>query len=88
MTHLKTALSVLLLTTFLAACSSTVTKVQTVKLTPPQELLTCKDAPTVPPEPRTQRDVAIYIAELRQAHQDCHATVEELKRWVGQEPVQ
>lgn len=74
--------------TLLGACSSTVTKVQTVKLTPPQELLTCKDAPTVPPEPRTQRDVAIYIAELRQAHKDCHATVDELKRWAGQVPVQ
>lgn len=65
-------------------CSSVVTKAQTVKLTPPEELLTCKDAPQIPPAPRTQRDVAVYIAELRAAHQDCHRTVDELKRWAGQ----
>lgn len=81
MTHRKIALSALLLTTFLTGCSSTVTKAHTVKLTPPQELLTCKDAPQIPPAPRTQRDVAVYIAELRAAHQDCRHTVDELKRW-------
>ena len=84
MTPAKTALCLLPLTMFLTACETTVTKVQAVKLTPPQELLTCKDSPTVPPEPRTQRDVAVYIAELRQAHADCKATVDELKRWAAQ----
>lgn len=46
MTRNWIALSALLLMTpWMAACSQTVTKVQTVKLTPPQELLSCKDAP-------------------------------------------
>ena len=65
----------------LGACSSTVTKVQTVKLVPPQELLHCKPTPAIPPAPRTQRDVALYIAELRASDADCRRTVEELKRW-------
>lgn len=83
MTRLKTALCLLPLMTFLTACSSTVTKVQTVKLVPPQELLSCKDAPQIPPAPRTQRDIAIYIAELRAAYSDCAATVGEIRRWAG-----
>ena len=67
-----------------AACETVVTKAQTVKLTPPSELLVCRNAPALPPYPRSQRDVAVYIAELRLAHADCKASVDDLKRWAGQ----
>ena len=65
-----------------AACGSTVVRAQTVKIAPPAELLTCRDAPVPPPAPRRQVDVALYIADLRAAHQDCRETVREIEAWV------
>lgn len=51
------------------ACAPAAT--QTVRLTVPPGLLTCRPAPDVPGEPVTDADLAGWIIDLAEAGDDC-----------------
>ena len=62
------------------------TQVQTIKLRPPVELLSCLDEPDQPPPQyltpgRWDRAIGLYIIMWAQAHADCKAKIEALKDW-------
>ena len=67
----------------LGACGpkTPLVQIKTERIVPPAGLLVCDDAPEAPPKPRTQQQVAVYIAELRAAHADCRAAIEDIRRW-------
>ncbi len=72
---------------FLTACQAppaTATRIE--RLAPPAALLECKGAPQVPPRPRTQRDVALYIAQLAAAHDDCEGNLAAVRAWAAGRP--
>lgn len=56
-------------------------EVETVKVLPPWPLLTCADAPDMWGQGATQRDVAVYVMRLQDAHADCKAKLDEVKAW-------
>lgn len=56
-------------------------ELQTVRVVPPDSLLTCPDRPAVPPAPLTESAVMVYVAQLRFAHADCAGKIEELRRF-------
>lgn len=83
---LKTALLLTFSAVFLTACGTEpprlITKVETIRPEIPPQLTDCMEAPRVPGEAATQRDVAGYILDLVEAHADCHATVRALNEVV------
>src|SRR5262245_45306200 len=75
------ALSLALLLAAGGCAREPLVSVRTERILPPAALLTCAEAPVVPPRPRTQQQVALYLIELRAAHADCKAAVDEIARW-------
>lgn len=66
----------------LTACSADrlpLTEVRIERIEIPAVLLNCAPAPTVPPKPRTQGDVARYLVELWEAGEDCRARLEAIR---------
>ena len=66
----------------LTACSADrppLTEVRIERIEIPAVLLTCAPTPAPPPKPRTQGDVARYIVDLWEAHQDCAAKLEGVR---------
>jgi hypothetical protein len=57
-------------------------EVQVERLQVPPSLLDCAPSPA-PPSDGTQRDVARYVVDLWQAHQDCRGKVKALRGLVG-----
>jgi hypothetical protein len=60
-------------------------EIQTVRIAPPESLLTCQDRPPVPPAPLTESAVMQYVARLRAAHQDCQGKLGEIRRFYSEE---
>jgi len=81
----KTALLLLSCAALLmSACASptVVKEVQTVRLTPPLEIVRCPSEPAIPTEVETQATAAVYIADLRSWGRQCKAASEETERWI------
>ena len=66
----KTALSLLFCATLLAACGSNPVEIRTQRINIPEALLSCPAEPAIP-DIQTQRDVALYIIDLRQFGRSC-----------------
>ena len=62
-----------------SGCSATKLEHIKIKLDIPKELLTCKGKPTTPKGAFTQRDVAEYIARLKNAHGDCKRKLDKVE---------
>jgi hypothetical protein len=75
------ALSVLLLASCAAPAPQVITKLQIETPTVPAQLLTCSPAPAVPPSAGlTQSAVAVYVAQLWDAHLDCSDKLAAVKQ--------
>jgi hypothetical protein len=84
--RLMIALSALCFSAALSGCAfwteqPVAVEIQTVKVVPPDSLLTCPARPAVPPAPLTESAVMVYVAQLRFAHADCAGKIEELRRF-------
>lgn len=64
----------------LAACASDPlpSEIRVERVEVPAVLLTCADAPVVPPGPVTSRDAARIVVELHRAWADCHGKLGEV----------
>ena len=72
----------------LSACSQSV-RVETVTVSPPAALLTCRNAPAAPTsDTTTQRDVARFIVRLSEAGEDCRSKLGAVKDFVNAEAEQ
>ena len=70
----------------LAACAAAPEPVvQTVPVTPPAALLTCRAAPPVPRDSETQREVARFIVRLSEAGEDCRSKLGAVREWAEEE---
>lgn len=76
----KTALSLLFCATLLAACGSNPVEIRTQRINIPEGLLSCPAEPTIP-DIRTQRDVALYLIDLRQYGRACEAQLLAVKNF-------
>jgi len=68
-----------------------VTVVKIERVIPPPQLLECEDEPDAPArpapdQPRQQRDIAIYLNDLRAAGDDCRTKIRELHRYYDELP--
>jgi hypothetical protein len=86
---MKKILISLLLALSLTACTAfgeekVVLKTKIVPLSPPAFTTVCPDHPPAPTGNYTQRDVAKFIIGLDNAHAQCKASSEELKRWINE----
>lgn len=84
---LRMALLLTFCAAFLTACETEprlITKVETIRPQIPPQLTDCSEAPRVPGETATQRDVAGYILDLVEAHADCRDTVRALNDVLSQ----
>lgn len=76
----KTALSLLFCATLLAACGSNPVEIRAQRITIPEALLSCPAEPAIP-DIQTQRDVALYIIDLRQYGRECEAQLRAVKNF-------
>ena len=53
------------------------------RLTLPPDLLTCAEAPAPPGDGATQRDAALWVADLHAAHADCAARLAAVRARVN-----
>ena len=89
--RLTTVLWVLSLSVALTGCAlwteqPVAVEIQTVRIAPPESLLSCADRPAVPPAPLTESAVMQYVARLRAAHQDCQGKLGEIRRLYNEAP--
>jgi hypothetical protein len=65
--------SALLFMPLLTACAASqpITKIETVRITVPAALTSCKDRPPMPDQPVTDQKVGRLIVDLIDAHDDC-----------------
>lgn len=80
-----TRAAVLLLLPLLAACAAPQERVETVAVSPPATLLTCRAAPSAPRDAVLQSDVARYVVRLAESGQDCRDKLGAVRRWVETE---
>lgn len=76
---IKTVLSLLFCATLFSACAERPVAVRVERITIPDALLTCPSEPVVP-EIRTQRDVALYVIDLREYGRICEAQLQSVKQ--------
>jgi hypothetical protein len=78
---------------FLQGCGTTVLEnVKIQEIRPPDGMLTCEDAPTVPTvdqlsAPDGDNVFSAYIARLEYARLDCWCSVQEMKAYLNKTPV-
>lgn len=75
----KTVLYLLFCVTLLTACAEPLVSVRTERITIPEALLTCPVEPK-PGEISTQRDVALYLIDLREYGRACEAKLKSVKQ--------
>ena len=70
---------------FLGACASEPEQREPVGIIirPPEALLSCRNAPTVPGRDATEADVAPFLLRYAEAHADCKGKLAAVKRYVN-----
>ena len=80
---LKTVLSLLCCAALLQACAP---KPSAPAFRIPEALLTCPAEPAPPSDLRSQRDVALYVIDLRAYGRACEAQLREIQRLQDSQP--
>ena len=76
-------LCLILLAMPLTACESVPDAPPTVYVTPPEQILECKDRPAKPdPETRTAGDAAVWLTKLEDSWADCKSKLRQVKKFV------